>query len=198
MSLEQLYLSFHCGIKFCIAGEGSTLEVSLVRLGVPLMEMFWRWSRKAGREAVTLLDSLLEQQNLAPSQTQRKVQIEIGGGIAKENGYKPVLSGRRLSFGFWGVGTVSVSEAQDVDTAAAGMAFDRLRSNSSAGVPFLRSIKTAVQVVIYVSLPNSLQIARFCHRFRISLLLRIHTTCTVLVHTCVSSGPSPDEVLIRC
>lgn len=81
--LEQLYLSFHCGIKFCIAGEGSTLEVSLVRLGVPLMEMFWRWSRKAGREAVTLLDSLLGQNNLAPSQTQRKVQNEIGGGLQK-------------------------------------------------------------------------------------------------------------------
>ena len=156
--------------------------MSLVRLGVPLMEMFWRWSRKAGREAVTLLDSLFEQKNLAPSQTQRKVQNEIGGGIAKENGYRPVLSGRRLSFGFWGVGTVSVSEAQDVDTAVAGMAFDRLMSNSSAGIPFLRSIKTAVQVVIYVSLPNSLQIARFCHRLRISLLLRIHTTCTALVH----------------
>lgn len=78
------------------------------------MEMFWRWSRQAGREAVTLLDSLFEQMNLAPSQTQRKVQNEIGGGIAKENGYKPVSTGRRLSFGFWGVGTVSVSEAQDV------------------------------------------------------------------------------------
>lgn len=149
------------------------------------MEMFWRWSRKAGREAVTLLDSLFEQKNLAPSQTQRKIQNEIGGGIAKENGHRPVLSGRRLSFGFWGVGTVSVSEAQD---AAAGMAFDRLMSNSSAGIPFLRSIKTAVQVVISVSLPNSLQIARFCHRLRISLLLRIHTTCT---STCTYIHASP-------
>lgn len=44
---------------------------------------------------------------------QRKIQNEIGGGIAKENGYRPVLSGRRQSFGVWGDGTVSVADVQD-------------------------------------------------------------------------------------
>lgn len=39
------------------------------------------------------------------------------------------MSGRRQSFGVLGVGTVSVSDAQDVDTAAGGMAFDRLMSS---------------------------------------------------------------------
>lgn len=36
------------------------------------------------------------------------------------------MSGRWQSFGVLGVGTVSVSDARDVDTAACGMAFDRL------------------------------------------------------------------------
>lgn len=56
---------------------------------------------------------------------------------------KRMDNGRRQSFGVWGIGIVSVSDAQDVDTAAGGMAFDRLNVYSSAGVPFLRSIKNS-------------------------------------------------------
>lgn len=85
------------------------------------------------------------------------------------------MSGRRRSFGVLGVGTVSVSDAQDVDTAAGGMAFDRLIIPSYR-LEF-RSLRSIKQCHVCVP-PNPMQIARFCYRLRVSLLLHTTRTCT--------------------
>lgn len=84
------------------------------------------------------------------------------------------MSGRRQSFGVLGVGTVSVSDAQDVDTAAGGMAFDRLIVHLSAGIAFSRSIKH----VMYVSLLIQCRSQGSATTFGISLLLHTTRTCT--------------------
>lgn len=105
------------------------------------------------------------------------------------------MSGRRQSFGVLGVGTVSVSDAQDVDTAAGGMAFDRLIVQLSAGIPFSRSIKHVMYVSLLIQCRSQGSATPFGFPyFYIRLVL-------VLVHTCqllgLNSSSSLYPVLTR-